>query len=132
MFSANPKSFNPCPKPEKKVRDKKQPLRKNKAQGYMKMYLEIWLERPHVSEVSGKVIPSFDVSCFMHVLNKNTYSSLKLDKRNVFLVLKEEHHHYDNIGRDDLELLPEWEKVFKRHDELMLECSKGRILYRKS
>lgn len=94
---------------------------KPKAQGYMKMYQEIWNERPHRSEISDTEIAEFSVWCFMHILNKNTYKRLSLDKRNVFLVLASEHHHYDNVGREDLKTDPRWQKVFTRKIELLRE-----------
>lgn len=90
-------------------------------QGYMKMYMEIWNERPHVSEISGLPIKEFNVSCFMHTLNKNTYKALRHDKRNVFLVLESEHHQYDNVGREALKKDGRWNKVFDRRIELLRE-----------
>lgn len=88
-------------------------------QGYMKLYQEIWEERPHVSEISGKPIKEFSTWCFMHILNKSTYKALRHNKSNVFLVLPEEHHHYDNIGREELKQDPKWRKVFDRKLELL-------------
>jgi hypothetical protein len=125
-YSANPKKFNPCPKPEPTPKKepkplKRTPLKKGKPQGYLELYQKIWSERPHISEVSGHHIEEFNVSCFMHILNKRRYPRLKKDRRNIFLVLEEEHRHYDNIGRKDLELLPNWRKVFARRTELMNE-----------
>ena len=90
--------------------------------GYMELYREIWSERKHVSELSGKPIPEFSVWCFMHVLNKNTYKKFALNKRNIFLVLTEEHHQYDNVGRKDLETEPMWSKVFERRIELLRDA----------
>ncbi len=130
MFSPEPrKSFNPQPKPEPRKKKEPKPLKRTaikkefKGRGYRKLYLEIWIERPHVSEISGKPIREYDVCCFMHLLSKGAYPEFKLDKRNVFLVTREEHHRYDNVEREPLKDLPEWQKVFELREELKFESA---------
>jgi hypothetical protein len=65
------------------------------------IFNEIWEERPHVSELSGKPLP-YDktnmkmwVCQFLHVINKGRSPSLRLDKRNILLGTPEEHRFQD-------------------------------------
>lgn len=95
--------------------------------GELALFRQIWADRLHVSQVSGKPIEEFDVSCFMHALNKNTYKRFRLDPRNIFLVRKEEHHAYDNEGREALKTMAGWRKVFEMRDALMLESRPARL-----
>lgn len=58
----------------------------------MKLYLEIWNERPHYSAVSGKYLPEPLSTIYMeHLLDKNIYPELKFEKRNIALVTYDEH-----------------------------------------
>ena len=56
------------------------------------LYKEIWEERPHFSQISktplGREIKSI---YFDHLLEKNSYPSLKYEKNNIVLVTGEEH-----------------------------------------
>lgn len=106
---------------KRKASLKKKVASKAKGQGYLELYKQIWDERPHVSEVSGEPIKEFNVCCFMHLLNKNTFSQIKHDKRNIFLVLPSEHDQYDNIGRKELTENPLWKPVFDRRLLLLRE-----------
>jgi hypothetical protein len=65
------------------------------------IFNEIWEERPHVSELSGKPLP-YDKSnmkmwvCqFLHVIGKGRSPSLRLDKDNILLGTPMEHEHQD-------------------------------------
>lgn len=80
------------------------------------VFNEIWDERPHVSELSGKNLPygqnnkSMWVRQFLHVLPKGKFPSLRLDKRNILLGTPDEHDHQDRF------------EVFEqRKQELLLE-----------
>lgn len=58
------------------------------------MFLEIWEERPHRSEVSGAPLGNEPLSwMFDHLLEKGSpkYRHLKYEKRNIKLVTFEEH-----------------------------------------
>lgn len=103
----------PFPKPiklekPKSVQEKhKKGLRKislkraNKLKGRSEIdvFNEIWDERPHVSELSGKpLLPKGHIlwfKQFLHVVNKGRFDSVRLDKRNILLGLPDEHDHQD-------------------------------------
>lgn len=80
----------------------------------MDIFLEIWSERPHVSELTEKpLLPQGHKQWhwqFLHVLNKGRFPSLRLDKNNILLGLPEEHENQD-----------EYEVFKKRKQELLLE-----------
>lgn len=64
------------------------------------MFLEIWEDRPHLSEVSGK--PLHPVGHwqwhwqFAHVLGKGSYPKYKLNPENIMLMLPEEHEKQES------------------------------------
>jgi hypothetical protein len=82
----------------------------------MDVFLTIWAERPHVSELSGERLPyspsnkKFWVCQFLHVLNKGRFPSLRTDKRNILLGTPQEHDHQDR-----------YEAFTKRKEELLSE-----------
>jgi len=84
------------------------------ATGELQLFLEIWSEREHISELSGKPLLNIGHSKwhwqFLHVLPKGRFKSLRLDKRNILLALPEEHDHQDR-----------YEVFVKRKEELLLE-----------
>lgn len=90
-----------------------------KKTGELSVFLELWNERPHVSQVSGEPIQFFSVSNFAHILSKGAFPSLRLEKRNIYLVTKEEHHEYDCGDRGALEKDPKWAEVFLIREELI-------------
>ncbi len=97
-------------------------LENKKPTGELELFLEIWNERPHKSEVSGEPLYYFDVSNFSHVLPKakGKYPKMKLYKKNIMLKTREEHdlweyHKYKIV--DD----PKWKKVFELANELKIE-----------
>jgi hypothetical protein len=64
----------------------------------IELYTEIWNERDRISYISGLPIPFFNLSNFAHVLAKGQgrYPKFKYYKKNIVLLLPEEHHLYDN------------------------------------
>ena len=64
------------------------------------LFKEIWQERPHISEISGKPLYPIEHSQwhwqFAHVLNKGRYTKWKLEKRNIMLMLPEEHENQES------------------------------------
>ena len=57
------------------------------------MFLEIWEERPHYSEISGKYLGNEPLTyMFDHALEKETHPQFKLTKENIILCTLEEHH----------------------------------------
>jgi hypothetical protein len=63
--------------------------------GLLQLFSEIWDEREHVSELSGKpLLPKGDMRWhhqFLHVLSRGTYVAYKFRKENIMLALPEEH-----------------------------------------
>lgn len=70
------------------------------------LFMEIWRERPHVSEVSGEVIFSPPSSAnFHHILHKEIYKELMYCKENIIILTIDEHTNCHNgiIEYDEVE-----------------------------
>lgn len=66
-----------------------------------KLFLEIWNERPHVSEISGRPLlypqhPQWHWQ-FAHILGKGAYPAFKFKKENIMLMLPEEHEKQESF-----------------------------------
>lgn len=60
-------------------------------------YLEIWNERKHVSEASGKWLGDEPRTVYFdHLLEKSTYPHLRYEKENIMLLTWEEHSNKYN------------------------------------
>ena len=63
-------------------------------------YREIWEEREHVSELTGKhLLPPSHYQWhwqFLHVLPKGSYPKWKFNKKNIILALPEEHERQND------------------------------------
>lgn len=94
-----------------------------KKTGELKIFKEIWNEREHVSQVSGKHLGEFNVCFFSHILNKGHYPRFRLDKRNIVLKTTKEHQSWET-RRHELKELEEWKWVFELRDKLRLEDNK--------
>lgn len=98
------KSKEPKPKTPIKKISAKEVIRK-KGVTEMDIFLEIWAERPHVSELSGNPLlygpdnVKMWVRQFLHVLNKLRFPSLRLDKRNIMLGTPEEHDRQNTFEK---------------------------------
>lgn len=68
------------------------------------MFKQIWEERPHFCEVTGKPLKAFDVRLFSHVLTKGAYPKFRLYKKNIVLCLYEKHFEWEFKTRKTLEL----------------------------
>lgn len=72
-----------------------------KIKNQRELFDQIWSERPHLSEVSGKPLLYKGHSLwhwqFAHVLSKGAYPSLKLDPENIMLMLPEEHEKQESF-----------------------------------
>ena len=120
--------FNEAQRGKKKEYMKKY-NEKRKGQKYIPtgeraLFLEIWNERPHKSEVTGKPILRFDVKCFSHLLSKGAYPEYRLFKPNIVLKTVQEHIDWHNLGREDLlKKTDKWQKIFDVQDQLKkLKC----------
>jgi len=89
---------------------KEDPIRKNIE---MKdLFLQIWKDRPHKSEISGLPLGSEPLSTFFHhILPKNKYPESSLDEENIILLTWEEH---DQVENDTTR----YEEVNKRREQL--------------
>jgi hypothetical protein len=93
-----------------------------KATGELDLFKEIFIERPHFSEISGRPLgDELNIRFFSHILTKGAYPSYRLDKRNIKLVHPEEHDTWEFGDRAKLRTLPEWQWVFERADQLKYE-----------
>jgi hypothetical protein len=118
--------FRPDPKPLPKVKvkcDLKKAVKK-KVTGEADLFREIWMKRPHVSEISGE--PLGDEMCswmFMHVLSKaqNKYPLFKLLPRNIILGTWEEHHIWDKAPRSEIINDPKWKSMLDLEKQLKEE-----------
>lgn len=83
----------------------------------MDLYKEIWVERPHVSQVTPDVEIFFDPQVFMHVLPKGGYPRFKLLKQNIVLATPQQHHVYDFMT-DLARKTPAFDWVFELQEVL--------------
>lgn len=100
----------------------KQSINYRETRSMLDFFMEIWIEREHVSQISGEPIEEFNIMCFAHVVNKNSYPEYKFSKEAVVLMLPREHHVFDNqtdIARKDKRF--DW--VFEKRQELKLRSS---------
>jgi 5-methylcytosine-specific restriction endonuclease McrA len=66
------------------------------------LFMEIWKERPHKSQVSGAVLWSEPKTwMFDHLLEKSKHPELKYEKENIILVTFEEHERKTNGFPDE-------------------------------
>lgn len=98
--------------PERKPIERKKPLAKNgkkkterlKAGGSeVKLFLEIWNERPHKCEQCGETIRDFQLWCFPHKLSKQLFPAHRLKKENIGFVCSIECHHKQDEKLNDWE-----------------------------
>lgn len=113
--------FNPDPKKEKVMKEKKPFKHVKKATGEAIVFQMIWDTRPHKSFISDALIREGKASNFLHVLpkGKNKYPEFKLLKKNIVLGTDEEHFIWDNarhlINPND----KGWQKMFALEEELI-------------
>lgn len=82
------------------------------------MFLEIWEERVHKSEISGQWLGREALTTmFHHILSKSMYKSAKFAKENIILLTPDEHTEVENGYKS----FPEIEK---RRKELLEIYSK--------
>lgn len=84
---------------------KRTPVKKRKKEtGERDIFREIWTERSHISQISGKKLRGEDDPMwhwqFAHLLSKGAYPSLRHDKQNILLMTPEEHQEFDGGDRE--------------------------------
>ncbi len=96
---------------------------KRKPTGELEIFKQIWEERPHESFINGEPLYVFDVSNFAHVLPKaeNRFPKFKLYANGIRLLTRTQHDQWDKGSREELRLLPEWDKMFELEAELIIE-----------
>lgn len=99
-------------KPIQKTAIKK---RFKKPTGEYAMFIEIWNERPHYSEVSGRYLgDEMNVQYMSHILSKGAYPGFRLNPDNIMLKTAEEHAEWE-FGNTDH---PMWDKVKEKKEQL--------------
>lgn len=82
------------------------------------LFIEIWEEREHVSELSGKYLgDEMNAWFFAHILSKGSNPQLKYNKENIMLVTQEEHWQLDqntHLAKQD----PLYKPFFDKAEEL--------------
>ena len=88
-------------------------VQKTKIETMRNLFLEIWKERKHYSEVSGDYLGGEALSTFFHhILPKSKYPELQYDKSNIILLTLPEHSNVEND-------MYKYEEVNKRCIELL-------------
>lgn len=94
---------------------------KTKPTGELELFKEIWLERPHKSELSGENLLSPTnlkwINQFLHVLPKSLYPKFRLNKDNILLGLPEEHdrqEEFEVFNEKKNKLRQEYNKFYGR------------------
>ena len=76
------------------------------------MFLKIWKQRPHKSEISGERLGTEPLSIFFHhILPKEKYKEAMLDEENIILLTLDEHANVEND-------IYRYEEVNKRREYL--------------
>lgn len=90
-----------------------------KVTGEKDMFMEIWGERPHYSEVSGQWLGNEAQSWFFaHILPKKNFPNFRLEKSNVMLMTQDEHYAFDMTLKSKLKQNEMWDHVFRKAEEL--------------
>lgn len=88
------------------------------------MFLEIWNQREHISEISGKALVGPEHKMFIwqfeHILGKGAYPKFKLYKKNIILMTWQEHFDITNNSIDKLDK-DLYINYFKLKEELIKE-----------
>lgn len=86
-------------KPRKKINPyvKKDPNKVEEGIKMKEMFLQIWKDRLHVSEVSGDYLGKEVLTIFFHhILPKEKYPEAKFDQDNIILLTFDEHGNVEN------------------------------------
>lgn len=94
--------------------------------GELALFREVWNERKHMSEVSGKPLVDTDdrfwISQFSHILPKGLYPEFRLLKENIVLQTALEHKAW---GTKQYTLVDDtdWAWVFEKEEELRIRAN---------
>ena len=102
----------------------------------LQVFNEIWEERPHISEISGKPLTErggFGWHWqFSHTIPKGLYPSYRCEKFNIVLMTLSEHQFYENFTTRDLEkpmylkYQDKWDALFELRDKLKEQYHKDK------
>lgn len=80
-----------------------------------KLFLQIWTNRPHKSEVSGDYLGKEPLTVFFHhILPKEKYPQAAMDEENIILLTLQEH---DQVEMD----MYRYEEVNNRREKLLIK-----------
>jgi len=96
--------------------------------GMLDLFKEIWNEREHKSEISGRpLLPAGHFLWhfqFSHTLTKGNYGRYKFQKFNIVLMLPDEHTFWENFTEKDKEKTlylvhkEKWDALFELEEQL--------------
>jgi len=102
----------------------KKPKQRKGKTGEKDVFENIWEQRKHVSQLSGKPLypkgHEFWHWQFAHLLSKGAYPSLRHDERNILLVTPKEHERLDGgdktklLESNNAEWVEDWIEQLKR------------------
>jgi len=80
-------------------------IKPRKTTGELDVFKEIWAERPHRSEISGRALDKYEgteffPNIFLHILDKKNWPKYRLNKDNIMLGTPWEHMLVDQGTRD--------------------------------
>lgn len=122
-------NFNPCPKPEPKVKEPYKGLKrttiKRKPKGNTDQsdaMKEKYEQQNGICEITGVYLGEYDPFKVHHYINKNTYSRFKNEKRAMIVLDPDIHYAYHNNDREYvLDLWPKAIILYTRAEELRIE-----------
>ena len=80
------------------------------------MMEELWMERPHICEITGRPIRNYSIWNFHHILSKQSYPEGRLDKANILICLPEIHqeiHDFKSREKKKFEWVYKYAEVLK-------------------
>ena len=90
--------------------------------GQAELFLEIWMERPHICFITGRRLKEPSPSMFAHVLPKGAYKKFMLEKKNIVLMHPDIHHQQHSLGKEELiNKYPKFLEFFQLQDSLRTE-----------
>lgn len=82
---------------KKKLQTRKTQVNSEKISKMRSFFLEIWKNRPHVSEVSGEKLGKQPLTIyFHHILSKEKYPEAMYDEENIVLLSGDEHGNVES------------------------------------
>lgn len=105
---------------------KPQPIKKRSSKGSKiasedsKFFKEIWEERPHKSEISGKPLRTYSPTYMSHILTKGAYPKARHWKENIMLMTFLEHQEWEFADRSTAHFKAKFSKALKRYNDLLV------------